>query len=395
MVNRLSLVGFTLLWLWLTANPSQARVLRIAIAQKVSSVKVGTSTPGIVRDGAGRVLGKLPPLDSSFGQFRGGQVTFKQWRRSQLTIEPEDGGYVWIGNGWYRGKLRLVATKSGLFAINNVNFEQYLYSVIGAEMHPSWHIEALKAQAVAARTYTLYKLKKAASPLFDMGNTVTWQVYKGLSSESPNTQAAVNATSSEIMTYNGKPILAVFHAAGGGYTENVENVWASRLPYLRGVPDYDRDTPGYRWTKSFSRSQISRLLGIGNVKQFISLQRSPSERVLRMKVVGSGNSKYFTGVQIRERLGLRSAKFWVTPTDGGFTIEGNGYGHGLGLSQWGAYTLALRGGSYRDILQHYYQGVTIGKSQQPLTSGLISAANIQAAPILTVSNIFYSPTVCF
>lgn len=361
MVNRLSLVGFTLLWLWLTANPSQARVLRIAIAQKVSSVKVGTSTPGIVRDGAGRVLGKLPPLDSSFGQFRGGQVAFKQWRRSQLTIEPEDGGYVWIGNGWYRGKLRLVATKSGLFAINNVNFEQYLYSVIGAEMHPSWHIEALKAQAVAARTYTLYKLKKAASPLFDMGNTVTWQVYKGLSSESPNTQAAVNATSSEIMTYNGKPILAVFHAAGGGYTENVENVWASRLPYLRGVPDYDRDTPGYRWTKSFSRSQISRLLGISNVKQFISLQRSPSERVLRMKVVGSGNSKYFTGVQIRERLGLRSAKFWVTPTDGGFTIEGNGYGHGLGLSQWGAYTLALRGSSYRDILQHYYQGVTITK----------------------------------
>ncbi|PSB04890.1 SpoIID/LytB domain-containing protein [Merismopedia glauca] len=362
MLNRLSLLGLTLGWLWLMAIPSQAaRLLRVAIAQRVTSIKVGTSTPGIVRDRTGRILGKIPPLDSSLGQLRGGKVVFKQWRGSQLLIEPEAGGYVWIGNGWYRGKVRLLATKSGLFAINNVDLEQYLYSVIGAEMHPHWPLEALKAQAVAARTYTLYKLKTSPSALFDMGNTVIWQVYKGLNTESLNTQEAVNATTSQIMTYSGKPILAVFHAAGGGHTENVENVWSNSLPYLRGVPDYDRDTPAYQWIKRFSPSQVSSRLGVSNVKRFISLRRSPYGRVLKMKVVGVGSSKYFTGVQLRERLGLRSTKFRVIPTDSGFTIEGNGFGHGLGLSQWGAYKLALQGSSYDRILRHYYRGVKIGQ----------------------------------
>jgi stage II sporulation protein D len=362
MLNQLTLLGLTLTWLSLIAIPSQAaRVLRVAIAQKVTSIKVGTSTPGIVRDRTGKILGKISPLDSSLGQLRGGQVVLKQWRGSQLLIEPEAGGYVWIGNGWYRGKVRLVATKSGLFAINNLDLEQYLYSVIGAEMHPDWPLEALKAQAVAARTYTLYKLKTSSSPLFDMGNTVIWQVYKGLNTESINTQTAVEATTSQIMTYKGKPILAVFHAAGGGHTENVENVWLNSLPYLRGVPDYDQDTPAYQWIKRFSPSQVSSKLGISNVKRFISLRRSPYGRVLRMKVVGTSSSKYFTGVQLRERLGLRSAKFRVIPTESGFTIEGNGFGHGLGLSQWGAYKLALQGSTYDKILRHYYQGVKIGQ----------------------------------
>jgi stage II sporulation protein D len=348
---------------WGCSFPSAAaaRQLRIAIAQRVSSITVGTSTTGIVRDRTGRVLGKISAMDSSVGEFRSGRVVLERWRGSQLLIEPEAGGYVWIGNSWYRGKVRLVATKSGLFAINNVELEQYLYSVVGAEMHPDWPLEALKAQAVAARTYTLYKLKGSRRPLYDMGNTVLWQVYKGLNTESANTQAAVNGTASEIMTYNGKPILAAFHAAGGGHTENVENVWLSPLPYLKGVIDYDRDTPRYQWTKIFSRPQMSQSLGISNIKAIIPVKDSPYGRVLKMKVVGIEKSKYFTGVQLRERLGLRSTKFRIVTTDSGFEVQGYGSGHGLGLSQWGAYKLALQGTTYQKILRHYYRGVKIGK----------------------------------
>ena len=93
-------------------------------------------------------------------------------------------------------------------------------SVVGKEMYPTWPLEALKAQAVAARTYALYKRQKPASPLFDMGNTVTWQVYDGMTGESQSTRAAVQATAGQVLTYQGRPIEAVFHASSGGHTEN-------------------------------------------------------------------------------------------------------------------------------------------------------------------------------
>ncbi|MEP0759143.1 SpoIID/LytB domain-containing protein [Trichocoleus sp. DQ-A2] len=347
-----------LLWLMLVA-PAKAMELRVAIQEGVSKITVGSSTKAVIRDSAGRVVGQMAAMDGMEARPTGGGVALGGEQSTQLIVEPTAGGYVWIGDRWYRGRTRLVRTGKGLTAVNQVDLEQYLYSVLGSEMSANWPLEALKAQAVAARSYALYKRQTAGNSVFDVGDTQTWQVYKGLETEAESTQMAVNATAGQVLTYNGQIILAVFHSASGGHTENVENVWSEPLAYLRGVPDYDQGTPGYQWQKSFSRNELSRLLGVSNVKSLIPERTTPSGRIMTMKVVGSGSTRRMTGSQLRQALKLRSTLFTVSSTGTGFQLNGRGFGHGLGLSQWGAYNLAQQGTNYQQILGHYYQRTAI------------------------------------
>lgn len=174
-----------------------------------------------------------------------------------LWVKPQQNGYVWIGDRWYRGSVQAIATNNRLVVVNHVNLEQYLYSVLGSEMSSTFPLEALKAQAVAARTYALYRSQSTSKKLFDLDNTQISQVYRGVSGEADTTQAATYATLDVIMTYQGKPILAVFHSSSGGHTENVEDIWSGRKPYLRGVPDYDLGSPGYEWNVTFTAAQLN------------------------------------------------------------------------------------------------------------------------------------------
>jgi stage II sporulation protein D len=353
-------------WLFLFAfwilflNPAQAMELRVAIKKAVSQVKVGSSTPAIVRDGAGRKLGELAEMDSFTAQPSGRGVSLNQWQAQQIIIEPSGDGYVWIGDTWYRGRTRLLRQGSGVSAINLINLEQYLYSVVGGEAFPTWPAEALKAQAVAARTYAIYKASTSGNRFYDLDTTTNTQVYKGLNSEYVSTHEAVNSTLGQVMSYKGKTIMAVFHSSSGGHTENVEDVWSSRLPYLRGVVDYDQQSPVFQWNISFTSSQLTnRIGGIGTIRSLVPEKTTPLGRILTMKAIGSRGSKRLTGSQIREALDLRSTLFTVSRANGSFEIDGRGYGHGIGLSQWGAYSLALEGVNYQEILAHYYQNASL------------------------------------
>jgi stage II sporulation protein D len=231
-------------------------------------------------------------------------------------------------------------------------------------MFPNWPQEALKAQAVAARSYALYKSSTSGNSVYDLGDTTTWQVYKGLESEAPGTYTAVNATAGQVMIYSGKVILAVFHSSSGGHTENVEDVWKQPLPYLRGVADYDQGAPVYEWTKDFSRSQLSRLIsGVGNVISMTPERTTPQGRVITMIVKGDRSTRRLSGNDLRSALGLKSTLFVVNPTSDGFQVNGRGFGHGLGLSQWGAHNLAAQGVNYQRILDHYYQNASLARIQ--------------------------------
>ncbi|GAC1466493.1 MAG: SpoIID/LytB domain-containing protein [Chamaesiphon sp.] len=349
--------------MWIAiANPAQAAVeLRVAIEKEVSHVKVGSSTKAVVRDGAGRKLGEISSLNGLDAQPTASEIALGQWQANQIWIEPTGDGYVWIGDRWYRGRTELVLTSKGLTAINLVDLEQYLYSVLGAEMDGSWPQEALKSQAVAARSFALYKRQTASNKLYDVGNTTNWQVYKGLETESPGTHRAVRDTAGQILTYKGRITLPVFHSSSGGHTENVEDVWSDSLPYLRGVEDYDKGTPEYHWVKTFSRSELSERLGMSNVRSLIPERTSTYGRLITMKIVGDEGTKRISGNQMRQMLGLKSTRFTVTSTPTAFQIHGSGFGHGLGLSQWGAYNLARQGFNYQKILQHYYQGTTVAQ----------------------------------
>lgn len=353
------LLGLALGGLTLWSGIAQALDLRVAITKGAGAVRVGSSTPGIVRDGAGKVVGSLDPLVPATATARGRGVSLGNWSASQLTVEPQGDGAVWIGDRWYRGRVRLLRQGAGVTAVNQVNIESYLYSVVGSEAIPSWPLEALKAQAVAARTYAIYQSSKESNRYYDLDTTTATQVYKGLNAEYVSTVDAVEGTRGQVMTYGGKVILAAFHAASGGHTENVEEVWTSPLPYLRGVVDYDQNSPVFQWDKSFTSAELGRIFGVGSVQALTPLRATGQGRVVSLQVQGSRGRKTLTGAKVRQLLELRSALFTVSAEGGRFQILGRGSGHGIGLSQWGAYSLAQQGIPYSQILSHYYQNAAL------------------------------------
>ncbi|EAW33636.1 SpoIID/LytB domain-containing protein [Lyngbya sp. PCC 8106] len=352
-----------LFWLLMVAPAQAAVLLRVAVTEEADQVKVGSSTPAVVRNANGQTLGQISPQGGLVAKPNSGNISLGEWKGSQLWVEPTGNGHVWIGEGWYRGRVLLVPDDGGITAVNYVDLEQYLYSVLGAEMDGGWPLEALKAQAVAARTYALYK-RERSNGVYDLGDDQMWQVYKGLATESGGTQAAVNSTAGQVLTHNGQIILAAFHSSSGGHTENVEDVWDNALPYLRGVPDYDKGSPVFEWTRTFSQADLSgRISGVGKVVSMTPEQTTAFGSILSMKVVGEGGTRTMTGEAIAAALGLRSTRFRVNrqPNSTNFTIVGRGFGHGVGLSQWGAYNLARAGYTYYQILMHYYQNTSLAK----------------------------------
>ena len=354
-----------LLWL-LFIIPAQAVELRVAIKKDVSSLKVGSSTKAIVKDDRGRQIGQLTPMSSLAVKAKRNKISIDDLvGNTELIIEPTENGYVWIGDRWYRGTTRLIREHNTITAINHVDLEDYLYSVVGAEAVSSWPIEALKAQAVAARSYALYKRNSEVNDIYDVDTTVGTQVYKGLDTEYTTTHEAVNSTLGQIMTYNNRVILAAFHSSSGGHTENVEDVWTSPLPYLRAVVDYDHTAPVFEWQQVFPVSKIKTLVaGIGNIRGLQPVKMTPRGRIVTMKVTGDRGSTNLSGKEIRTALKLRSTLFRMSTDGNEVKVNGRGFGHGLGLSQWGAYYLAKRGVDYHRILAHYYQNASLTELEQ-------------------------------
>jgi stage II sporulation protein D len=214
-----------------------------------------------------------------------------------------------VGSGLYHGSLDLVPGPGGrVMAINRIKLDQYVLGVVAGEMPSSWHIEALKAQAVAARTYALATRKSGG--LFDLYPDTRSQVYEGVSGETPSTNAAVRATAGKVVTYGGIPIVTYYFSTSGGQTENVENSFlgAAPQPYLVGVDDpYDGIAPRHTWTLNFSTSQMDSKLGSyspGRFQRIQVLKRGVSPRIVTARVYGTGGSRTITGPTLRSRLGL-------------------------------------------------------------------------------------------
>lgn len=284
------------------------------------------------------------------------------------------------GSRRYRGNLEVRADDQGLTAINELPVEEYMYGVIASEMPASWPLEALKAQAVAARSYALTQLGAYGKYGFDLLATQSSQVYNGYDGEAPAASRAVDETRGIVMTYRGKLISAVFHSSSGGFTENSEDVWIYPLDYLRAKSDSaDANDKHYNWKVVYSKEQlINQLSGKGYVfsdlYDMTELERtSTGARVKRLAIKGldtKGNSvvkEVYNADAVRIALGLKSALFTMKKVFDQqkkllqVTITGSGWGHGLGMSQYGALGLAKKGYSYQDILKYYYTGITLSK----------------------------------
>ena len=205
----------------------------------------------------------------------------------------------------YRGRLQLLRQGAGLRAINHVTLETYLPSVVGSEMPASWPQPALRAQAVAARTYALRQRRPAEA--FDLRATVSSQVYRGIESETDTTREAVAATRSQVLTYGGSLIEAVFHSSSGGTTEASGDLWAQQLPYLVAVRDFDDHSPVRSWSERFGPDQLSRSFAeTGGLLNLQVLGRTTTGRLRQVRIEGPRGTLVLSGAQLRQRLGLRS-----------------------------------------------------------------------------------------
>ncbi len=309
----------------------------------------------------------------------------------EIWLEPvsrsADGADFQLLQRGYRGRLQVLVGGSGLRAINHVGLESYLPSVVGSEMPASWPQAALRAQAVAARTYAL-RQRKPAQP-FDLSATVTSQVYKGVEAETASTRQAVASTRGQVLMYGTSLANAVFHSSSGGATENSGDLWSQQLPYLVSVPDFDQASPVQAWQQRLEPDQLQQaFVEIGGAQRIDVLATTGSGRVRQARVIGPAGTLVVTGAQLRSRLGLRSTmvRFEVLASElaalpplpelpdqdpvGGSPLQvtlpppsllavGRGYGHGVGMSQWGALGLAQKGQSYEQILGHYYRGTEL------------------------------------
>lgn len=257
-----------------------------------------------------------------------------------------------------RGDVVVRLHRDRLQLINVIPLEDYLAAVLGGEMPVSFPLEALKAQAVAARTYALQRKLETYSEAFHLGSSVLHQVYKGLHREDARTRSAVLATRGEVLTFELEPIEAYFHSSCGGRTETGLNALQRDLPYLQSVDCPCGSLPASRWTLHLSENEVTAALRHSSPGLSVT-SRTRTGRVQRLNSAGGGE---WDGVTFRQRLGysrVKSLGFDLTKSSDGYHLTGRGYGHGAGLCQWGAKALADKGMGYRDILSHYYPGTEL------------------------------------
>lgn len=273
-----------------------------------------------------------------------------------LTIEA-DGGALQVAGKRYRGAIRVSAVDGEVEVVNVLDLEAYLRGVVPSEMAASWPLEALKAQAVAARSYTLVSLDPAAR--YDLCATTDCQVYRGVEAEHPRTDEAIRATAGVVVTYAGQAAKTYYHSDSGGTVASSSEVWGTSIPYLVALQDVQSSTPHRAWTARLDSRVVSASLagagvGVGTVSRMRVLDVSESGRVAALEVVGAAGTRVLRGLQLRTLArgwGLKSMRFRM---QGDLVVRGDGWGHGVGMSQYGARAMAQAGYDYGRILGYYY-----------------------------------------
>lgn len=281
-----------------------------------------------------------------------------------LEVRAVGGGPLKIDGRSYRGFVEVRKGKEGkLLVINVLDLEDYIQGVMKEEISPRWPLEAMKAQAVVARTYALYQVRQNPGAPFHLRATTASQVYIGLDGEDSRSNLAVRETVGLILIYQGKVIPAFYHACSGGHTEDASDVWGGDFSYLVGVADgYCTESPHLTWEVTIEIPEIRRALlregyVVGDIYALEPLERSRSGRIKRLRIRHSFGALELEGKRLRQILGndlIRSTSFTVTVSEGVVKFQGKGWGHGVGLCQWGAKGMAERAYNFEEILKYYY-----------------------------------------
>lgn len=288
-----------------------------------------------------------------------------------VKIIPKKTDEVYINGIPYKGSATFIRKENmKLLVVNNLDLEDYLKGVLYHEVSHLWPVEALKAQAVAARTFALYQIESRKGYEFDVTSDIYSQVYGGSYSERERPNTAVKRTEGQILTYRNKVLPAYYHAVCGGHTEDASALWKTKMKPLNGVAcDYCKVAPHYFWQAKFNPGELKNKLNsagfiLKDILKIQVLRFTKSGRVKDLKIISSdGSFIIISAKDLRQALGpnvIRSTNFLATVEPSGtILLEGKGWGHGVGMCQWGAFYMAARGQSYEQILQYYYPGAKI------------------------------------
>ena len=286
-------------------------------------------------------------------------------------INPAKKNLLRANGSSFRGTLSVVETAGGIMLINTVPLEHYIGGIINNEISSSWPLDAIKAQAIIARSYAIWRIKERAGELYHVTGTSQDQVYTGAGAEDVRAVKGVQETYGEVLTYGGEVALTLYHSNAGGKTEAAVNVWGGNYRYLKSVRSAgDKVAPHYSWTYKVKEATLRSAFtrggyDVGEIKRISVKKKSPTGRVKLAIVTSKGEKAVkITGEDLRKVAGygnVKSTLFKVSKSGGSFLFKGKGSGHGVGLSQWGAKAMAEKGRSYKKILKHYYPATRLDK----------------------------------
>ncbi len=355
--------------------------LRILLFEGEGPLVVSVPDGAVIRDDNGEAIYTVPPrYDLVFRQGEsGGLLVNGEWLgKRRVTIVPQSGSdeppRLVVAGSPYRGSLLVRSTEAGsLQFINRIATEDYLRGVLPKETYVSWPADALRAQAVVSRSYALARYAEYPTAIYHLHSDISSQVYGGYFSEDPRTNAAIEETRGEVLAFDGRIITTFFHSTCGGHTAAIDDIWleAERRPFFSGVEcPWCVESPHHDWTLTVGYDEVYRALAAGGylTAPFTGLQPKTNSRTGRVRsvvfITENGGSVEVSGNELRRLLGyseLKSTRFSFTAAGNDLIFTGEGYGHGVGLCQWGSRGMAAADYDYKEILNHYYPGAGIAQ----------------------------------
>ena len=352
------------------ATINKQETVRVAIKSKMNSVTVNINGAGSYYDQtSGTYMGRFAKVANAKITVENGFLAINgktgqgKYRSSRIMMVPEEGALINVDGVNYRGQMEFISNGSTLTVVNHLGLEEYLCGVVPKETFASWPKEALKAQAICSRSYTIAKCEENYQKDYDLTSPGD-QLYGGASAEAASTTAAVYDTAGNYLEYNGKPLLTFFHTCCGGATEDGEKIFTYVRFYPSGVTSpYCNGCKHYAWEYSISAADLASKLKAagynpGNAAPLQITKRFNSGRVAEIKI----GSATLTGEQLRKAVGydvIKSTRFSVSLSGSVYTFKGNGWGHGVGMCQWCTKGMADQGITHEKMLEHFYPGAKL------------------------------------
>jgi stage II sporulation protein D len=344
------------------------KYVRVAIVQDAQSLVLKVSGfYEIIDSRTDKILYRSKNLKTTVTTYKDsillGKMNFKL---DKVLVKADDVDAIVINGRRFRGNIQFIRKNKGrLLAVNYIDLEDYIKGILYHEASHYWPPEALKSQTIACRTFALYQMQENKSCDFDATSDIYSQVYGGKTSERARTNKAVEETKGMVLTYKGNIFPTYYHATCAGKTEDASILWDIDIAPLKGITcNFCKDSPHFRWHAVLPLGEIEDKINragykIKNIKDILILNRDASSRITNLQIITNQNDKEISAKDFRNAIGpnlIRSTNFNLRVVNRDAVFEGLGWGHGVGMCQWGAYFMAKQGYTFEQILQYYYPG---------------------------------------